>query len=497
MRPLVLFLTLSPLLGCPPAEDKDSDTEVTDPTGTPTDDTATSVPENAAPTAPAVVISPEHPADGDPLGLTIVTPSTDADGDAITYRTEWSRDGTVDPTLTGDTVSADLTADGDVWSVAVTPNDGTVDGPAGTATVTVGNQPPSAPVVHLEPVAPMAGDDLTLVVDTAAVDPEGAALTQTVTWYRNEVLYGAWADLTTVDGAYVAGGDVFRAVVGVSDGVNPVVTTEASVTVGNHAPVIDGISISPRAPEDADDVQVRVRSSDEDGDTLTTAYAWFVDGVEATDVGDADRVPSDRTSVGETWYVRVTVSDGHDTDVEDSELVTIAAQPLVRYAHYLEAVATDGDDNGTWDDLAGEWRVLLQTEGAKYGHTDCDAYYEIASTGTFRCPGCLFAFDTTITYDAASSTMNTPAVCSFFAVDGTGQVSIDRDGSMEFYAYGPGIGVYYYGTPYSFGPYMYFYAYGNYAYKYPGYVMSMSISAEEDTAGLLQVTASQYMYRSY
>lgn len=496
MSRVVPLATLLLAVGCPAPTPTDTDSKiVVDDSAA--DDSGTPVPENHAPSTPLVAITPEHPSAGEALSLSFLALAEDPDGDAITYRYEWSRGATVEPSLTTDTVPAGTVLDGETWSVRVTPSDGIADGAPATASVTIGNLAPSAPVIRISPHTPGAGDTLTLVEDTPAVDPEGDPLTQTITWYVDGAHAVSWDGATSVAGAQVDSGEVYRVVVSVTDGAHDPVVAEDTVTVSNAAPSIDAITLNPATPEDDDDLSVRVRASDPDGDSLSTSYRWYRDGVEAVDVGDADTVDAARTAEGEAWYVTVTVSDGAASVSEDSDTVTIVGPTSIRYGQYLEAVATGGASDGTWDTMSGSWEVLLQTEGAMYGHVDCDAWYDLTSTGTPRCPGCTYAFDLDITYDASASTMNTPTVCAYMEVDGTGSVSMDRFGEFSFSAYGPGIGVYYYGVPYSFGGYMYWYVYGNYTYGYPGYYRSMGAATAEDTAGNLEISAWSYVYMTY
>lgn len=107
--------------------------------------------ENTPPTAPGVTISPARPTTTDDLLCAVSTPSTDADGDPITYTFAWTVDGVDYPadtpdtgivwvgpgttTWPGDTVPAEDAALGSTWVCTVTPDDGDDLGPSGSATV--------------------------------------------------------------------------------------------------------------------------------------------------------------------------------------------------------------------------------------------------------------------------------------------------------------------------------------------------------------------------
>jgi len=99
----------------------------------------------SSPTAPGVDILPAAPQPSDDLSCFVDTPSTDADGDPLTYSFSWSVDGSpsghsLSAALVSDILvvpSAD-TASGEVWSCEVVANDGSEDGPPGTASVVLG-----------------------------------------------------------------------------------------------------------------------------------------------------------------------------------------------------------------------------------------------------------------------------------------------------------------------------------------------------------------------
>lgn len=99
------------------------------------------IPSNVPPTSPVVAIIPTPAASGELLTATIITPSTDADGDPITYAYFWHQDGVpyANPTYpsANNTIAGGTTSNGEFWEVDVVPNDGFVDGTAGVASALV------------------------------------------------------------------------------------------------------------------------------------------------------------------------------------------------------------------------------------------------------------------------------------------------------------------------------------------------------------------------
>lgn len=209
-RPLLLSLALSgcggdPLVegqspgDCTDGADNDADgafdCEDDGCAGAPDCDADTSGgPGNEAPGAATIAVSPALPTDGDDLTCEVRTPAADPDGDTVTYRYAWSVDG-VDSGLSASEVANSFTSVGQVWVCTVTPTDGALDGPAATASVTIvdDNRAPGTPAVAITPAEPGDDDDLSCVVTTESIDPDGDAVTYTYAWS----LDGEDAGLTT------------------------------------------------------------------------------------------------------------------------------------------------------------------------------------------------------------------------------------------------------------------------------------------------------------
>ena len=100
------------------------------------DDVAT-ITVDGTPLEPTVTISPVEPVTQDDLLAGVLDVDLDPEGETVSFRYAWARDG-ADAGLTADVVSAADTARGEVWTVRVWASDGRQEGPSGIASVTVG-----------------------------------------------------------------------------------------------------------------------------------------------------------------------------------------------------------------------------------------------------------------------------------------------------------------------------------------------------------------------
>lgn len=222
------------------------------------------------------------------------------------------------------------------------------------------NAAPSGATIAIEPATPGDDDDLVCTIVTEATDPNGDPVSYTFAWARS----GADAGVSgaTVGAALTSGGDTWTCTVIPNDGALDGAPASASVTIaqGNRAPSAPTVSISPAAPTD-DDVLTCVidtESVDPDGDTVTYAYAWSVDGADAG-VSSAT-VNAALTEAGQTWTCGVTASDGELESGAGTAGVEIAAvllgsdrdHPGASCLEILEAGSSTGDGR-YWLDLGG------------------------------------------------------------------------------------------------------------------------------------------------
>ena len=190
--------------------------------------------QNAPPTKPVAEISPDSPKTTDDLICNISLPSVDPDGDPVTYRYEWYKNGVFQPELNAKNISAALTIKGQVWKCIVTPNDGIVDGPSSEDSVTILNSPPTRPVVDVKPDSPDTTDELTCTIVTPSRDPDGDAITYRYDWYKNCV----WQFMgETVSPLLTSEGETWKCVVTPNDGTEDGASGKDLVTISYETTV--------------------------------------------------------------------------------------------------------------------------------------------------------------------------------------------------------------------------------------------------------------------
>jgi hypothetical protein len=194
---------------------------------------------NTPPTVTDVVLSPAAPSTDDTLTATATT--SDADSDGLTYTYDWYVDGVLVQSGASDTLSGSAFERDDGVYVVVTVTDGTDTASATSASVTVWNSAPGAPVVSIDPADPLSTEDLLCGVDAASADAEGDAVTYTFTWTVDGVAFGGAGTTTrtgdTIDAGDTSEGEVWTCTVTPTDGTDDGAAAAASVTVGDDGGV--------------------------------------------------------------------------------------------------------------------------------------------------------------------------------------------------------------------------------------------------------------------
>lgn len=236
----------------------------------------------------------------------------DADGPSppsFTYA--WWVDGFLRPE-TGDTLSAPAFGRGSAVACVVTASDGVDVGiPVTSATVPIGNAPPSAASATISPTQVVAGTSLTCTAVQFA-DADGDADASLVRWSVGGVDIGYGA---TLAGGFV-GGDVVTCTLTPSDGLDAGSPVRASVLVANTPPELYGVNLGPN-PAVESDVLVCAPGAvvDADGTTsFTYTYRWWVNGSAIAATGLT--LTGDDFSRGDEVECAVRASDGVDDSAE-------------------------------------------------------------------------------------------------------------------------------------------------------------------------------------
>ena len=241
--------------------------------------------------------------------------SVKVNGKSITHSNAanraWSFDWSA-PSAGSGTVNVDIAAmsangaygnNGDAWStVSLTI----------TETVVATNNPPSVSNVQITPSMATSLDDLTLTYTYS--DQDGDLETGTsIHWFKNGGHQTQFNDQLTLSKTHTTRNDDWWAKITPSDGEDFGTETQSNiVTVFNAPPTITSAVLSPSAPTTDDDLSASTGSNDNDGDTLSYEYRWYLDGALQHGLANLTTAPSYATRSGDTWEVEIRAYDGED-----------------------------------------------------------------------------------------------------------------------------------------------------------------------------------------
>ena len=242
--------------------------------------------------------------------------SVKVSGKSITHSNALNRAWTFDwtaPSSGSGTVNVDIAAmsangaygnSGDAWSTMSS----TI-----TETVVVTNNPPTVSNVQIAPSMATSLDDLTLTYTYSDQDGDSEAGTS-IHWFKNGGHQTQFNDQLTISKTHTTRNDDWWAKVTPSDGEDVGTETQSNiVTVFNAPPTITSSVLSPSAPTNDDDLSASITgSNDNDGDTLSYEYRWYLDGSLQHGLANLTIVPSYATRGEDTWEVEIRAYDGED-----------------------------------------------------------------------------------------------------------------------------------------------------------------------------------------
>jgi len=352
---------------------------------------------NTRPTPPTISISPNTALTTDALVVNIDTPSYDAEGTTPTYTYAWTVGGTATAHATNLLAAAETTRD-EVWEVTATPNDGTFDGPPGTASLTISNTPPLLAAMAMTPtVNTTEATTFTCLTGTTS-DADSDAVTTTVSWSVSGTDPGITAD--TLDGTWFSKNDVVACVGTPNDGTDDgAAVTSSSVTVANTAPYISTVNITPSTAYTADVLTCTWSGfTDGDGDTDASTVVWKINGTQVgtdptltggfvySDLVRCEVTPFDGTDSGTTLNTQIVIANTSPILAD----VSLGPDPAFEGDTLLCSPGSTTDADGTtnfsylysWE-VAGN-AVSASTATSSLGSNHWDKHEDVTCTVTPR-----------------------------------------------------------------------------------------------------------------
>jgi len=226
--------------------------------------------------------------------------------------------------------------------------------------------PPSGPMVAIEPAAPVTTDTLRAVLVEPGVDPSGEVITYTWAWTRDGAEAG---DTDTVDAADTTRDETWTVAVTAYAGDRQGGTGTATVVIANTPPTVS-VALVPDVVVAGDTLTAEMVAEDADEDALMLSLAWTVDGTPAgtdTTLGGFVR--------GQVVTVTATADDATDASTASASLTvgnTAPAAPAVRITpaepgagDTLVCEATGSDADGDALSYTAAWSV----DGTSWGDT--------------------------------------------------------------------------------------------------------------------------------
>ena len=280
---------------------------------------------NTPPTGPTINLEPNLPLSNQDLFVTILTASTDIDGDLITYEYRWLKNGAefLNPTYpTSQSVLFESnTTKGDTWRVEVTPFDGAAYGPSHADQEVIRNTPPTLDSAAINPVTPESRQTLQSLTVNFQDHDNDPDLSE-IRWYVNGSFVHFGPSLAPNlalrgDNVYIT----IRAYDG--EGYGPT-RTSPILTVLNSPPeaiVLDDMSPIPAGQSDDIDCNVAFPSTDFDLDAITYRVEFVIDRPNDPFLPPSSQtfttiVAKDTSNVvgttGNAWYLPSTSHDFGD-----------------------------------------------------------------------------------------------------------------------------------------------------------------------------------------
>ncbi|MDR0966379.1 MAG: hypothetical protein LBM75_07765, partial [Myxococcales bacterium] len=231
---------------------------------------------NTPPSAPRLAWKAEAPRATDQLEVSVRAPAIDPDGDNVTYRYAWTRDG---QPVAGESASKLTSAQlrkGERWEVNVTPFDGTDVGLPARLAIVIQNTPPPAPTVELNPANPSEREAVRAIVTPKDKDADGDNVTFRFRWFVDDLELSLDPSASELPTGTLAAAQHLMVVVTPFDGTDVGEPARAEAEVRPGAPEAPKLALDPASPAIGDELECRVEGPLGTNERLD--FEWFVDG---------------------------------------------------------------------------------------------------------------------------------------------------------------------------------------------------------------------------
>jgi hypothetical protein len=261
---------------------------------------------NSPPSVQDIEILPIDPVTDSLLSVTVTV--VDPDGDEVTLNYRWRVNGSTVQDGTEETLESSFFVKWNFIDVFVTPDDGLVSGGEfQSGVIFIQNTPPEILGVTLSPENPTSSDTVMAIAD-GYYDADGDPVMYSVIWYVNNVSIPAAIILTGAN--FDRGDEIYAEMQGYDMEDSGPSELSPTVIIANALPAAPDIAITPASPTVDDDLSCSIEtdSTDAEGDSISYAWSWWVDGVDSGK--SKETLKAAKTSEGEEWTCRVVPNDG-------------------------------------------------------------------------------------------------------------------------------------------------------------------------------------------
>ena len=315
---------------------------------------------NLPPFSPIVDLQPAVPYSNNDLEALIVAESVDPDNDPVTLSYVWYKNDEIQTDITDAVVSADLTSPGEIWTVEVFSNDGSLNSAGTRRSVTIRNSIPTASAyvtwVDDQGAAIVADSELTMDehlgehtdenirVFAEASDIDADEISYVYEWEVDGVVLDLEED--TLAFAELSRGQDWIVRVTPNDGTADGDTLEIAFGIYNGIPVVDSVTITPETPVVGDTLTCSATGTDEEEDELTFSYTWQITNGENVTEESGEELDSTTFISGSSITCTVIANDGMDnSDSFTSDAITLGgnSMPMMESVTITPETAVVGD----------------------------------------------------------------------------------------------------------------------------------------------------------